>query len=236
MTAEGYADGEKRRRGDWETGMGRKNGLPAMSPRLPVAPSLLRAWRTFCALELPSPVGLRATDHANRLRHQFPNVSASWNRDGKFHLTLKFIGEIPQERIEHISLAADRATNNFEVFNLIVKDVGAFPIKGTPKVLWLGINDQSGSLVRLQTRLEEECEREGFIKERRGFHPHLTLARLRKPEGARAIAAAHREMGFSAVQFEVAEILVLRSELSSKGSEYSVISTHQLGARASRPQ
>ncbi len=165
-------------------------------------------WRVFCAIELPPEAALRATDHINHLRQQFPYSSASWNRDGTFHLTLKFIGEIPRARVDALSLAADRAVNNLSPFNLRIEGSGIFPAKGTPKVLWLGIHDPFGKLAELQTHLEAECAQAGVAKEERPFHPHLTLARLRKPHDARA--------------------LVIRSELSSAGSRYSVVSSHQL--------
>jgi 2'-5' RNA ligase len=184
------------------------------------------SWRVFCAIEITASVCERIVDHMNKLKQSFPDVPASWNRDGKFHLTLKFIGDISRARVERFSLAADRATNNLSPFDLVVKGAGAFPMRGTPKVLWLGIDDLSGKLAELQTRLEEECAQAGFAKEERPFHPHLTLARLRKPNGARALAAAHQAHGFAAVEVPVRELLVIRSELSSAGSRYSLISRH----------
>jgi 2'-5' RNA ligase len=193
------------------------------------------AWRIFCAIELPQRVCEQATEYIRNLKGRFPHVSASWNRDGKFHLTLKFIREIPQEQIDRVSLAAERATVNVDRFSLIVSSAGAFPERGVPKVLWLGISDPSASLGGLQTRLEEECAQQGFAKESRAFHPHLTLARLRKPEGARALAVAHQGLGFPAIEFPISDLLVIRSELSSEGSRYSVISSHQLREAAPRP-
>lgn len=189
--------------------------------------------RVFCAVELPADASARATDHINSLRQQFPNVPASWNRDGKFHLTLKFIGEIPKAQVERLSLAAQRATVNLSPFKVIVTGAGVFPKKGPPKVLWLGIDDPTGQLATLQARLDQECAREGLRKEERAFHPHLTIARLRKPQGARGLAIAHQEMGFAAVEVPVSELLVIRSELGSAGSKYTLISRHGLGPHAS---
>ena len=189
-------------------------------------------WRTFCAIELPDEVCARATERIRDLRNRFPNLSASWNRDGKFHLTLKFLGEIPQTRVGGLSRAATLAVEGFSPFKIIVEGVGAFPAHGPPKVLWIGISDPTRKLNELYERLEEECAKEGFTKEQRPFHPHLTLARLRKPQGARTLAAAHKEMPFAAIEVDVSELLVIRSELSSEGSKYSVISRHVLGAQA----
>jgi len=190
-------------------------------------------WRVFCAIEPPEEVCARASDHIRRLRHEFPDVNASWNRDGKFHLTLKFLGEIPKARVENLSLAAGRAVEGFSLFNLVVEKTGAFPNEGPPRVLWIGVSDPSRRLSELYERLEEECARESFPKDARPFHPHLTLARLRKPQGTRALASAHKQMPFEPIEISVSELLVIRSELSSEGSKYSLISRHVLGAQAS---
>ena len=95
--------------------------------------------------------------------------------------------------------------------------------------MWLGIKDKSGKLAELHRRLEDACASEGFAKEQRSFHPHLTLARLRNPQNAQELAAGHQQLSFEPVDVKIAELLVLRSELSPNGSKYSVISQHKLG-------
>ena len=192
-------------------------------------------WRTFCAIELPENACARATERIKRLRQEFSDINASWNSSGNFHLTLKFLGEIPQTRVGGLSRAATLAVEGFSPFKIVVEGVGAFPAHSPPKVLWIGISDPTKKLGELYETLGEECAKEGFTKETRPFHPHLTLARLRKPHGARTLAAAHKEMPFAAIEVDVSELLVIRSELSSEGSKYSVISRHSLGARASLP-
>jgi 2'-5' RNA ligase len=68
----------------------------------------------------------------------------------------------------------------------------------------------------------------GFAKEARPFHPHLTIARLRQPDNARALTAAHKQMEFEPLEIAVTELVVIRSELSSAGSTHTVVSRHQL--------
>lgn len=185
-------------------------------------------WRTFCAVALPPPVCLQASEHIRKLKSLFPNVRARWTNEDSFHLTLKFIGDIPIGRVASLSRAAAKATILFAPFKLFVEGAGAFPSSGPAKVLWLGIGDQEGGLAGLQKRLEEESEKEGFANEERPFHPHLTLARIREPRGAHPLIAKHKELGFSAVAAAVTELLVMRSELSSAGSKYTVLSRHSL--------
>jgi 2'-5' RNA ligase len=111
---------------------------------------------------------------------------------------------------------------------LSIEGAGAFPPRGNPRVLWLGVIDPSGGLALLVRRLEDECAREGFPRAERPFHPHLTIARLRMPEGARRLAETHKETGFEAASLTVAAITVVRSEVGPGGSRYSTISNHQL--------
>jgi 2'-5' RNA ligase len=179
---------------------------------------------------LPLEVRSRAVEHAARLRTAVPDARASWPRAENLHLTLKFLGEIARSRVEALTNAAARAARNSQAFKLAIGGAGSFPPRGIPRVLWLGVADSSGGLARLQSRLEEECAREGFKREERPFHPHLTLARLRAPQQARRLAKRHQEIGFEAIEFAVTELVVMRSELGPGGSRYTKISGHDLPA------
>jgi 2'-5' RNA ligase len=185
-------------------------------------------WRIFCAVELPEEVRAQAAAQAALLRERAPHVRASWERPEKMHLTLKFLGEIESERVERLQSAATRSAASVAKFSISVEGAGAFPVRGPARVLWLGVRDEPGNLARLQSRLEEECGREGFMREAKQFHPHLTIARLRTPAGARTLAALHRETSFASPSFTVAELVVIRSELTPEGSRYTILSRHNL--------
>jgi 2'-5' RNA ligase len=185
-------------------------------------------WRVFSAVEIADNVSQLALRHIEKLRQEFPHVSASWSREGKFHLTLKFLGNIQQQRVGDFSYAASRACEGIAPFEISLEGAGAFPQHGPPRVIWIGVKDSSGRLGKLQERLESESELKGFGREDRAFHPHLTLARLRNAEGAKALAARHKALGFGPFSVGVEELLVIRSELSPKGSRYTVISRHDL--------
>ncbi|MGA9997460.1 MAG: RNA 2',3'-cyclic phosphodiesterase [Pyrinomonadaceae bacterium] len=189
-------------------------------------------WRVFCAVALPDNLRDTVGQHIALLRQAMPDVRASWDRAEKLHITLKFLGEIKQSRVPSLSHAAEHAAQTIKPFELAIEGAGAFPVHGPPRVLWLGIRDSSGSLAHLQKRLEEECATENFKREQRPFHPHLTIARLRSPGGARKLAALHKETGFDAQTFAVRELLVIRSELGAGGSRYTEISKHSLGEQS----
>ena len=189
---------------------------------------LQQRWRLFCAIVLTPDVRKRVTGHVARLREVAPNARASWARDEALHITLKFIGEIDTARIDLLSRAATRAAESVQSFALTIEGAGVFPPRGLPRVLWLGIIDLSRSMARLHQRLEAECQLEGFACEKRAFHPHLTVARLRTHDDAEMLAASHHEIGFDATPVNVSELVVMRSELASSGSHYTVISRHSL--------
>jgi 2'-5' RNA ligase len=199
-------------------------------PRVPASPRP-SSWRVFCAVEIPEKVGAPAAEHVRKLKSEFPHVLASWNREGKFHLTLKFFGNIPAERVTAVSRAASLAVEGQSEFKINVAGAGVFPKHGPPHVLWLGVEDLAGNLLQLQKRLEEECANLGFERETRPFHPHLTLARLRKRESAKELGLAHKRLRFEQVQMTISELLVIRSELDPEGSKYSEISRHPFSAR-----
>ena len=182
------------------------------------------AWRTFCAVELPDNVRARLRDHIQRLREAAPEAAASWTRVENIHLTLKFFGNVDVERIPAISDAAARAATELGAFTIGVGGTGVFPKPSRPQVLWIGVSDPSGKLSSLQRLLENECARKGFEKEDHSYRPHLTIARLRKPDGARQLADTHLQMKFEPVEIELKELVVFRSELSSKGSRYTPVS------------
>ncbi|HEV7889930.1 MAG TPA: RNA 2',3'-cyclic phosphodiesterase [Pyrinomonadaceae bacterium] len=185
--------------------------------------------RVFCSVELPDELRSRVAERARRLRTDFPDVRASWEKPEKLHLTLKFLGDVEPARVEALSSAAARAAANREPFELIIEEPGTFPPHGQPRVLWLGIVDASGSLALMQRALETECAAVGFPRESRDFRPHLTLARIRSPQGARELAAAHRETPFEPQRFKVSELVVMRSELGPGGSRYTPLSRRRLG-------
>lgn len=190
--------------------------------------SAKETWRVFCAVELPDTVRARLQKHITRLREAVPEAAASWTRVENIHLTLKFFGNVAVDQIARISEAASRAVTNYESFQFEIGGTGVFPKPSRAQVLWIGVSDPSGKLLALQSELESEFAKDGFAKEDRAFKPHLTIARIRKPEGARRLADTHLKMSFKPAEITVDELILFRSELSSKGSKYTAISQHKL--------
>jgi 2'-5' RNA ligase len=186
------------------------------------------SWRLFIAIELPASLRARVGDHIDRLRQAVPDARASWAREENLHLTLKFLGDTPVSKIEGLSLAVKRAAAQAERFQANAGGCGAFPLRGQPRVLWIGFEDPTAGLTNLYRALEDKCFEAGFAGEARPFHPHLTVARLRQPHGARRLGELHTQMGFDPVALDVRDVCLIRSELRREGSRYTVIGQHEL--------
>ena len=189
------------------------------------------SWRLFIAIELPPSVRQRLKSHIDHLRHAVPEARASWVREENLHLTLKFLGDTRLTKVEGFSQATQRAASRVGPFEMIIGSCGAFPTNGKPRVLWIGIEDPSGQLALLHQALEDECAQAGFAREQRPFHPHLTIARLRQPQGSRRLAEVHKEMGFDRETVVVSDLALIRSELRSEGSRHSVVARHPFSSQ-----
>lgn len=187
-----------------------------------------RQWRMFCAFELPEVLRSRIDEHARKVREAVPDAAASWSRPENIHLTLNFFGNVDQAKVPLISAAATRGTTKFAPIQVQVARTGAFPGPRWPQVLFIGIQDPSRALSNLQKQLADEFAREGFPKENRVFRPHLTIARVRNPQRAADLAQTHFDLHFDPVELSLEELILFRSELSSKGSKYTAISRHRL--------
>jgi RNA 2',3'-cyclic 3'-phosphodiesterase len=185
------------------------------------------SWRLFIAIELPAPLRRRITEHIDHLRRKVPDARASWIREANLHLTLKFLGDTQVSKVESVSCAVERAALTSPPFEISVGGCGAFPPRGNPRVLWIGIDPETSDLATLHKALEEECSRLGFEREQRAFHPHLTIARVRQPEGARELAERHVESGFAPEAVPIRDVCLIRSELRSEGSRYTIIARHR---------
>ena len=187
--------------------------------------------RLFAAVELTREARLAAVEHAARLRAALESrARVSWERSEKLHLTLKFFGNVESEWTAALSGALSRAAAGGWAFALRLQGAGVFPTPARPRVLWLGLSDESGRLAELWRRVEGECAAVNFPAERRPFRPHLTIARVREATAqTRRLAQHHLELGFEPVVFEVSEIVLVNSRLGPGGSVHTPLSKHALG-------
>ena len=144
------------------------------------------------------------------------------------HLTLKFLGDTDEKQLENLVEIVSKIAGQISDFKLQISNTGVFPSPRNPRILWLGINDEKGSLLQISEILENECEKIGFPKEKRTFKAHLTIARLREPHKSKEIAQKHFENKIEAVEFTVSEIVIYESKLQPTGSIYMKIKNAKL--------
>ena len=148
-----------------------------------------------------------------------------WVAPEGIHLTLKFLGNIPQSKIPEIVAGTTKASQGIPPFTLETSDLGAFPNLRRPSVFWLGIDGNMEKVCTLQKRIDDELKPMGFVPEKRAFTPHLTLARIRET----ASLQNRNDFGnlVSRTHFcsknviEVKGINLIRSQLQPTGAVYS---------------
>ena len=184
--------------------------------------------RLFVAVDLPEAMRVRLADLLARLGSEVPDVR--WLRSAGIHLTLKVLGEVGEARVaaiaEDLARAASRVPGGFTI---AVEGVGTFGGSRNPRVVWLGVKEDGGSLARLQSEVESACERQEFAREQRPFSPHLTLARLKFP--SKTLARAVGSLGSVSIgSFPVASFCLFQSLLRPEGAEYVRLREFHLGS------
>jgi len=190
--------------------------------------------RTFVAIEIPEPLKLSLDRSVEEIRSGLKDGLIRWVRLESMHLTLKFLGEIELEQVHTIPEILDQVAERFSGFSLEIAGFGCFPNFSRPRVVWVGIKPEGGDLPRLQSELARRLEKIGFEREQRGYHPHLTLGRVRKglsKSDMKLLSGWAQEAQIGAVgSFEVDAISLIRSVLQPGGAAYSSLHVARLMA------
>lgn len=191
--------------------------------------------RAFLAVELPSDLREalatiqqdlkrrleRAVDHQTKI---------SWVQPASIHLTLKFLGDMPEASIESLHMAIEQVASAHRAIHIPLERLGAFPRPPQPRVLWTGPSEswEQGEdalrLAALHRAVEDCCQAVGFATEGRPLSPHLTLARIK--EGERQVGQALAQSGamdhpVRIGTLPVGAIVLMKSELRPTGSVYT---------------
>jgi len=190
--------------------------------------------RTFIAIEIPEPLRASLDRALVALRSELEQDLVRWVKLGSMHLTLKFLGEIERQQVGSVQEIIEETAAGSSKFVLEVKGFGCFPNGKRPRVLWVGVEPAGDDLLQLQADLESRLEKIGFESDRRVYHPHLTVGRVRKGlSGAeiRVIADWAQEAQLGTVgEFEVEAISLIRSVLKPSGAEYAQLHAARLAA------
>ena len=142
-----------------------------------------------------------------------------WTRPENVHLTLKFLGEIPEGEIEHIGAALRKVCGDHTPFDASLSSFGAFPSARRARVIWAGAAAGSEELRALAADMEAAFEPLGFGREDRTFVPHVTLGRVRgKPVKLELPAVVPGE-----ARFEISRVELMESRLAAGGAVYETL-------------
>ncbi len=192
--------------------------------------------RAFIAIELPIEIkdALAAAQHELQRADAGAARGVRWVAPGSIHLTLKFLGDTPTDKVEAIRQAIVQAAGNMAPIALRLGGVGCFPNPRQPRVLWVGLEGDLAALSRLQAAIESTVSPLGFPSEKRPFSPHLTLGRVRDdatPDHRRRLAAAISTLRPSTAHFTATAVSLMRSDLRPEGAVYTRLAEVELSSK-----
>jgi 2'-5' RNA ligase len=183
--------------------------------------------RAFIAIELPDQVKCDLSKLLDRIRPG-QERAVKWVDPDSIHLTLKFLGNIPAEKVTDITRAIGEAAAEVVPFTLRLQGLGAFPNLRYPRVVWVGVGGDVGLIVHLKRRIDQALIHLGFPTEDREFSPHLTLGRVRDQttnQERRSLGESIRSIQLeSSPPFLVDKVCLMRSTLTSAGAIYDRLS------------
>ncbi len=185
----------------------------------------MATYRTFIAL----PTSAEIKDKMALVQSDLKRTQADvkWDATNKFHITLKFLGNVNQDKLENLYHVIGNAVNQQQAFELEYNSVGVFPNMNNPRVIWIGA-EPNQKLMDLQSNIQQTCMELGFPKEDRGFHPHVTLGRVRGRKNISHLTEAIKSITFEPIVFFCKELLIMKSDLKPEGSVYTVLKSFQL--------
>jgi len=185
--------------------------------------------RAFIALDLSDSLRAALLAAQSRLQAAQFGVKVSWTKIENLHLTLQFLGRIPESQAERIGAALGDVARRNAPLDVTVAGAGAFPDALRPRVLWLGCDDANGKLKALANDVRQAMTGLGFRPDEHEFTAHLTLGRVKVPRPDAALTQALDSIKKDAFgTLHVAAIHLYKSQLHPDGSVYTKLSSHAL--------
>lgn len=184
--------------------------------------------RLFVAMTAPEDIQERLGELTQTVARQINKEKnkIKWVQPPNFHLTLKFLGECEGERLPSLLEALQSAIHTASSFSLTWNGLGCFPDRGSPQVVWVGVQEGRDQLTALAAAIESALEPLGFVKENRPFSAHLTIGRVKEIQNGQKLRSllatqSHPPFGTTPVN----SLALVQSVLSSAGPHYTVLQT-----------
>ncbi len=182
--------------------------------------------RLFIGIPLPDQYQRLLASIAREWNDRFKS-RLSWTKQGNWHVTLKFLGDVEEGRVPDLKKFMEEL--HFERFSLEGAKAGFFGSKGVYRVIWLGLKNDVKSLVNLAGKIDHGLAAKGYAKEKRPFTGHLTLARIKNFYRNDPWNEMVNNVGSLAWPcFEVKEAVLWQSFLSPSGPKYEVVGRAEL--------
>jgi len=181
--------------------------------------------RTFIALPAHSNAQQAIAGIQTKLKSAQADVK--WESQDKFHITLMFLGNVEQSKLELLSTALVKSVQQFPALAIAYESIGVFPNMHNPRVVWIGIKANQ-IVLNLQAEVERVCIKLGFSKEDRVFHPHITLGRVKGKHNLVRLTEAIKTITFEPIETFCSEILLMKSDLHPSGSIYTILKSFPL--------
>jgi len=178
--------------------------------------------RTFLAIALEESIRRVLVARQQEWCKRLP--PASWIGSHALHITMKFLGDTPKEQIDVLRDAVAIGMKEVTSFPIRLQGVGVFPNVHAPRILWAGFSSGQELLCSVAERLDECLAPMGFPKEMKSFHPHVTMARIKRDNKAFGQALHQLRILNNSFQFEsgrVEKITLYKSDLTPSGSVYT---------------
>jgi 2'-5' RNA ligase len=196
---------------------------------------VLKSTRAFIALPIPEPTARNLSDLQAALARQVSGVR--WVGQAGFHVTLNFLGDVPDSDLGLICQSVADAAKRIDSFEASVEGVGAFPDPRRPRVIWAGTGAGRDSLARLFHELEGALTAIGYPSDEPRFHPHVTLGRIKAGRGPAPdlTGVVESRRAWSGGCFPARELVVYASKLGPAGPVYTPLGRAPLGGGSGLP-
>ena len=183
--------------------------------------------RTFIAIDLYPFIQKSLGEIQDHLQKSGADVK--WVKTQNIHLTLKFLGDVPEEKIPSLTSTIQESLLNQPDFTFDLTRLGAFPKVENPKIIWTGITAGKERIKEIVALLEDHLAAFGIEKEPRDFAPHVTLGRVRSSRNRLALSKLIHGHTFSnSLNQPAKQIILFKSTLTSDGSVYEPLARFDL--------
>jgi RNA 2',3'-cyclic 3'-phosphodiesterase len=181
--------------------------------------------RSFLAFELPTDIKKIVEGVSKEMRKA--SLKAKWVKVENIHLTVVFMGNIEAQDVKAIGEETRSICSRFNPFDISLNGVGVFPGLKAPRVLWIGLKGDLERMSQFRDALHQSLRSFGVKEEKRGFKPHLTLARFNHSRG-QVFQPGDLLSGYQDLESPVCslrELVFIKSDLKPGGAVYTKMDT-----------